>query len=223
MIPSKELHELPLPDGGRITTDESNGLGIRVTRLSADSSVQAAVQLDFPPAGFGGGGWVLSPSGDLLVLHYYSGQSEETFVLLNLSNRGLAVIAHPEYQYGEYASYAFSPTEDSMIMALPRTCGEWWSCWEDDGLETADDGAAVCHFATLLRCSTDSGLIHKTRLELLPSVASPLGKDEYDPDLTPRIFANCDLSIQLPWASARLNLADGPERVRIPYPPKSVG
>jgi hypothetical protein len=126
------LHELALPDGRRILADVSPRSGIRVARFDAESRELARCQLDYPLAGFGGGGWVLSPSGKLLVLHYYSGQSEETFALLDLSHGAVRLVANPRYEFGEYASYAFSPEEGKMIMALPRACVEWWAPWEDD-------------------------------------------------------------------------------------------
>lgn len=222
MIPSNELHELVLSDGGKVVADVSVDRGIRATRFDAKSREQATLQLDYPSAGFSGGGWVLSPSGRLLVLHYYSGQSESTFVLLNLSDGVLTIVARPEYQFGEYASYAFSPNEDKMIMALPRTCVDWWERWEGDGLDTADDGVAVFPFATLMLCSTDSGQLHRVAIEIAPAVLNPINKDEYDPDLAPRISANTELTIQLPWASAKLDLNNTPDCVRIPYPPEPV-
>src|SRR6478609_1675940 len=114
MIPTDELDELPLEDGGRIVATTSPRSGIRVTRFDAASRELANLELEFPSAGFGGGGWVLSPSGRLLILHYYSGQSEEAFALLDISNGALRIVASTDYEFGEYSSYAFSPAEDNM-------------------------------------------------------------------------------------------------------------
>jgi hypothetical protein len=221
MIPTDELHELALPDGGRVVADVSFHSGIRLTRFDAANRELARYELEYPSAGFGGGGWVLSPSGKLLVLHYSSGQSEETFALLDLSNRALRLVASPGYERGEYSSYAFSPTEDTMVVALPRTCEEWRQAWEDDGLEVAEDGVDVLPFATLLLCSTDSGAIRRTELELAPKVPEPVNPGEYDPDLAPEFRANSSsVSVQLPWGRVNSDLAEAPLRVRIPYPPE---
>ena len=223
MIPTDELNQLALPDGGRIRATESYRTGITVVRFDAAWRELARFELGHLPAGFGGGGWLLSPSGRLLVLHYYSGQSEESFALLDLSNSGLKRVASPDYQDGEYGSYAFSPNEDKMIYALPRTSGDWWQAWEDDGLEVADDGIQVLPFASLFLCSTDSGDMHRTELELVPSVAQALHRGKYDPDLAPDLSAASELSIQLPWGRVTLDLSKAPSRVRLPYPSEPAG
>lgn len=223
MLPSDELYNLALPDGGSIRADVSYRAGIRVARFDAELRELVSIELAYPSAGFGGGGWVHSPSGRLLILHYYSGQSEEAFILLDLSNGGLRVVASPGYHVGESASYAFSHGEDKMIMALPRSCIEWWAPWEDDGLEVAADGARVLRFATLLLCATDSGQMQRTEIELVPSVAQPIRKHKCDLGLAPDFFVDLELSIQLPWARIKIDLSDAPLRVRIPYPAQSAG
>lgn len=222
MIPTDELHDLSLPDGGRVVASAAYGPGIRVTRFDAGFRECAALHLDYPSAGFGGAGWVTSPSSTLLILHYYSGQSEETFALLNLSDGNLRLIASPKYQFGEYASYAFSPTEEKVVMALPRRCDEWWTEWEENGLQTSDDGVQVCRFATLLLCSTDSGQVHRTEVELVPTVTHPIAKTDYDPDLVPSLVSNSELAICFPWANARLDLSSSPACVRVPYPSRTL-
>ena len=223
MIPTDELNELSLPDGGRIVAQIAPRSGIRMRRYDASSRESATLKFRYPAAGFGGGGWVLSPSGRLLVLHYYSGQSEESFALLDVSDGNLRLVANPKYESGEYAAFGFSPAEDQMIVALPRSCVEWWAPWEEDGLEVADDGVEVMPFATLLLCSTDSGRIRRTELELAPTVPQPMHTGEYDPDLDPRLSADSRLSIRLPWGRARLDLSNAPPRVRVPYPPGPAG
>lgn len=223
MIPTDELNELPLPDGGMVVASVAYDPGIRVTRLDAESCECAALQLDYPSAGFGGAGWVTSPSGTLLILHYYSGQSEEAFALISLADNGLTLIANSGYQFGEYASYAFSPTEEQLVMALPHRCDEWWANWEDDGLEIANDGVAVLHIATLLLCSTSSGKLNRTKVELVPTVAHAIDKGGYDPDLTPGLITNCEVSLRFPWAKLTLDLSSAPARIRIPYPSSSTG
>ena len=219
MIPTENLQELPLPDGGKIATDATCDSMIRVIRFDATGNEQATLQLDHPRAGFGGGGWVISPSGSLLIVHYYSGQSEEAFALINLVNGELRLVAHSDYHFGDYASYAFSPLEDYVLMALPLTCSEWWACWEDDGLEKSDDNVDVLPFATLLLCSTDSGHIRRIDVEIAPTVKEPVERADYDPDLAPRLSGNSELSVQLPWSRVTFDLAGQHARVRLSYPP----
>jgi len=222
MIPTDELNEFALPDGGRIVAGSPSRSGIPVIRFDSASRELARFELKYPTAGFVGGGWVNSPSGNLLILSYYSGQSEEAFALLDVSNGGLRLVASPEYESGECASYAFSLAEDKMIVALPRTCTEWWASWVEDGLEVADDGVEVMPFATLLLCSIDSGQIRRTELELAPEVPEPLDTGEYNPDLAPHLSGECGLAIQLPWGRVSLDLSKAPSRVRVPYPSASA-
>lgn len=218
MIPTEGLHELSLPDGGTIVASLLSDSGIHVTRFNASSRQLATLQLDQQAAGFGGAGWVISPSGKFLILHWYSGQSEEAFNLINLSDEGLELVANPHYHFGEYASYAFSPTEETLVMALPRTCVEWWNDWANHGLETADDNVGALPFATLLLCSTVSGQINQTEVEIVPAAGQPIHKIDYNPDLDPCFITNFELLVRFPWASAKLDLSGSPSRVRVPYP-----
>ena len=95
--------------------------------------------------------------------------------------------------------------------------------WEEDGLEVADDGIGVLPLATLLVCSTDSGQIRRTELELAPKVPQPIHKGEYNPDLAPHLSASSRLSVQLPWGCVSFDLSTAPFRVRVPYPPEFGG
>ncbi len=217
MFVSDELHVLALGDGGTIAAEVSYAAGLVVTRRDRLGAEIGEVRCAYPVAGFGGGGWLLSPSGRLLVLGYWSGQSEEAFLLLDLSGDDLRIITGAEYRSGRCGSYAFSPEEDTLVLVLPRS-STWWETWEDDWLEDADDGTPVVPFASLIVCTTGTGRLIEVEVELAPNVAARVDPDIYDPDLDPRLSSDGQLTLRLPWGDATMDLSAAPGRARITQP-----
>lgn len=217
MIVSDELDVLPLRDGGTIAAEVSYAAGLVVTRRDPQGAEIGKLVRAYPAAGWGGGGWLLSPSGRLLVLGYYSGQSEEAFLLLDLSGGDLRLVAATEYRSGECGSYAFSPEEDTLVLILPRS-STWWETWEDDWLEAAEDDTPVVPFASLIVCTTSTGHLTDVEVELAPNAEASVDPDIYDPDLHPRLSSGRVLTVRLPWGDATVDLSAAPARVRITQP-----
>jgi hypothetical protein len=216
MLPTEELEPVPLRDGGRVTVLVEGS--IVITRSDSSGVARGRVELAYPNAGFGGGGTLASPSARHLVVHTYSGQSEETFCLLDLA-RDLELIAAPDYFFGECGSYTFSPHEDFLVMALPESSCEWWIPWEEDGLEHDEDGTAYRPFATIVTCDCKSGRVIASRLVIVPSVDEPLHTDDYDPDLDPRFIGPRTLRLCMPWGPATIDLPGTRATIRVSYPP----
>ncbi len=138
---SEHFAPAELSNGDRIVLDPSaSGGGMRQMALHLrrkDGSTRS-VLLPYPRAGLGGGRIIVSPSEQMAVLSIYSGQSEEGYELFNIAD-AITRVGGLGYEFGEFASYCFSPDETLLVMALAFTCSEWWLPW-DDG-EAEPDGA----------------------------------------------------------------------------------
>lgn len=77
----------------------------------------------YPSAGYGGGTLLLSLSEQYLLFSYYSGQSEEAFILFKIEGYHLEPVYESGYLWGEGADYLFSDNEEFLFQTL-RT--GWW-------------------------------------------------------------------------------------------------
>lgn len=208
---------LALHDGSRVEVAVSEQDGILITRTDAVGSLIGEVKRPPPGAGFAGGGTVLSPSQRHLVLHYYSGQSEEAFILLDLVE-GLSVVCAPGYQPGECASYAFSPGERRLLMALPLAYGDWWTDREqEDPLERDEDGSTCVEFATMVTCDCASGIVRRAPLVVVPDLTEP-SPETYEYDLDPRFIDETTVRLSMPWGEATVVVSDPPSLARVVNP-----
>jgi hypothetical protein len=210
-----------LADGDRLGAAATEAEGFVVWRASASGERKGEVRLPYPGVGLAAGAFVLSPCQRYVAVDYYSGQSEETFLLLDLQH-GLALVASPPYLLGEYASYAFSPDESLLLMALPLACTPWWVDPYESDFEVEDDGVRVMPFASLLICETSSGRLMRFSLAVVPASGASLPSAWDDPDLHPRFVDVATVCLAMPWGDTVIGLPDHPARVRIEYPPRAL-
>jgi hypothetical protein len=231
MLPSDELrvpfvgldwtiHAEPmrLHDGGRVDVTLSGRDGILITRTGASGSLVDAVRRTAPDDWFAGGGTLLSPSQRYLVLHYYGGQSEEAFVLVDLTG-GLSIVGAPGYQVGEHASYAFSPGETRLLMALPMRYGDgdWWMDHSHEDLARDDNGHTYLEFATMVTCDCASGAVRAAPLVVAPDITEP-PPESYDFDLDPRFVDETTVRLSMPWGETSVVVSDPLSRMRVVNP-----
>lgn len=106
-----------------------------------NGEVQGGFLFDEPLGGYGGGAIMLSPTEQYLLFSYYSGQSEEAFILFEIESSALKVVYETDYLYGEEANYRFSEDE-SVLFQTMRT-----GCWCEDEMDEAgfyEFGAINC-------------------------------------------------------------------------------
>ena len=108
-----------------------------------DGAVTDTYAVDYPDGGYGGGELLLSPSGRYLIFSYFSGESEEAFLLLETTGGHLAPVYSSGYRCGEGTSYAFLAGETLLLETL-RT--GWWC---DDTARTNENGRAFYRFGEL--------------------------------------------------------------------------
>ena len=174
-------------------------------QIVKDGAVLDQASVPYPSAGIGGGRLLVSPSERFVVLSMFSGQSEERYDLFKLSG-GLRHVGGLNYQLGEVASYAFSPDEALLAMALPFTCSEWWLPWEDGEVELGETGCLSFAFGQLRLHNIETGTtsLHELRVTA-PEAWRPSGED-YDPDLRPRFLPNQRIALSMPWGDVELAL-----------------
>ena len=178
--------------------------GIAV-QLVAAVGEPAAVLLPYPGAGVGGGRFILSQTETFAVLAMFSGQSEERYDLLAL-REGIRRVGGIDYVFGEAATYAFSPDDRLLAMAMPFSCVEWWLPLEEGEAEPLEDGSASFPFGVVRLHDLRTGKISSHELvAVVPDCWTPSG-DDYDPELHPSFVAPDRISLALPWGSVELKL-----------------
>jgi hypothetical protein len=128
----------------------------------------------------------------------FSGQSEEGHELFTLAD-GLKRVAGLSYQYGEGASFCFSPDETILVMALPFTCSEWWYPWDDGEAEPDGFGRLSIGFGQLWVHEITTGKISVHELRVSASEDCKLEHLDYDPDLKPQFLSQKELELSMPW------------------------
>src|SRR5262245_49020661 len=128
MIPDYDFAPRTVSNGDRFVLQvPEHGERSSVITLVRERGIDIVERLTwpYPSAGLGGGGLTTSPSEQLLLFSFFSGQSEEAYRVISIDGP-MYELCSCEYLFGEAASYAFSPDESLLLMALPVMCSEWW-------------------------------------------------------------------------------------------------
>ena len=206
---SDEIQPVTLSDGTSIAAVRPRATrGPLAVRLLRASRVVDEVTLPYPRAGLAGGRLIVSPTERFVVLSMFSGQSEEGYELFRLAD-GITRVASLPYQFGEAASFCFSPDESVVVMALAFHSSEWWIPWEEG--EGQPDGAGRLAFAfgqlRVHAIATNRISVHELRVSVAEAWQPARG--EYDPDLHPRFVAERCLALNMPWGEVELSLPIG--------------
>lgn len=197
MIPDSEATYVAARNGDCFALDGEYPT-ITVVRVRS-ARPDERLEFPYPHAGFRGGSLTLSPSERLLLFSYFSGQSEEAYRLIATEPQ-LRELGSCPYLFGEAASYAFSPDERTMLMALPTSC----TPWEEDHLQQDGSGNLFLDFGLLRihRVIDDVATQHSLRAYF--EEAWEPNPDHYDPDLQPEIDNEGVVMITLPWGPIKL-------------------
>lgn len=86
--------------------------------LLQNGEVQSVFLVDEPSVGYDGREIALSPTEQSLLFSYYSGQSEEAFILFEIEPLLLKSVYEIEYLYGEEANYCFLANGETLFQTL---------------------------------------------------------------------------------------------------------
>lgn len=128
-----------------------------------DGQTLHQLPIPYPSGGYGGGGLLLSQSKKYLLFSYFSGESEEAFLLFQIKDCSLELLYESGYLYGENADYYFSEDESFLLQAL-RT-GEWYSGEE----EIDQNGNKFYKFGTICMLNIKELILKQHTIHVYPS------------------------------------------------------
>lgn len=98
-----------LADGSQIILQDEDDISLS---LISNDRTKDIFQFPYHSGGYGGGSLLLSPSERYVIFSYFSGESEEGFVLLEIVNNQFKFLYDSDYLYGEDANYGFADNEN---------------------------------------------------------------------------------------------------------------
>jgi hypothetical protein len=91
-----------------------------------------------------------------------------------------------------------------LLMALPASCSEWWSPWDDDELEVDERGRRYLEFGLFRVHRLREGMAYQHLIRVYPSDRWEPKRDDYDPDLLPMIDNIGRVELHMPWGALLL-------------------
>ena len=110
-----------LADGSKIILQDEDDISLS---LISNDGTKDIFQFPYHSGGYGGGSLLLSPSERYVIFSYFSGESEEGFVLLEIVNNQFKILYDSDYLYGEDANYSFADNEKILIQTF--RIGSWY-------------------------------------------------------------------------------------------------
>lgn len=165
-----------------------------------DGRVADTFTVDYPSAGYGGGELYLSPLGQHLVFSYFSGESEEAFLLLKIVQGHLEPLYSSGYRNGEGTSYAFLAGE-SLLLETLRT--GWWC---EDTAETDQDGRAFYRFGEIRLLDIGKGAMEVHAVRVYPPSGWEKNEDEDEGEFRILEAEEDLLRLEAPWGEETVSL-----------------
>lgn len=170
--------------------------------MKKDDEILHTAEVPFPSAGYGGGMLMLSPSEQYLVFSYYSGQSEEAYILFKIRDTCLEFIYGSDYLYGEGASYLFSEREELLYQALPNSIGPWYR----ENAEEDENGEPLFEFCQINVLDIQEKTVSCHSIQVVPSERWDDELAEGEPPCLIEIVDSHMLRIVMPWGEEQLVL-----------------
>jgi hypothetical protein len=224
MIPDWSFAPVTVSNGDRFVLQlPDSGGGTNAITLLRERGTREVERLTwpYPTAGLGGGGLTPSPSEKLLLFSCFSGQSEEAYRVISIGS-AMRELCACEYRFGEAASYAFSPDEQVLLMALPSTCSEWWLPWDDRELQEDEAGRRYLEFGLIRIQDLRDSSASQHAIRVYPPDSWEPERGDYDADLRPDIDDAGGVTLRVPWGRLVLTRPI-PEvvNVELPHGPRS--
>ena len=173
-----------------------------VISMKRGNEILHTFEVPFPSAGYGGGMLMLSPSEQYLVFSYYSGQSEEAYILFEIQDASLKFIYGSDYLYGEGASYLFSEHEELLYQALPNSIGPWYR----ENAEDDENGELFFEFCQINVLDIQKKTVECHSIHVVPSECWDDKWAEGEPPCLIEIVDCHMLRITMPWGEEQLVL-----------------
>ncbi len=182
----KKSTKMVLSDGRDIELIEDTDICILING-------EKVYTMPYPIEGYGGGILIVSPAEKYLVFSYFSGQSEEAFVLFDIADKCWNIVYEHMYSFGEGSNYFF--INDEKILVEAKRTG-WW--YEEDS-EADIEGNSYYEFGELNFLDIEGGNFVTNKILVYPN-------DSWQEDVTDNGYID-DLEalggnrfrIKLPW------------------------
>ena len=182
---------ITLTDGSKIILQDEDGL---LLSFISNNKTKATYQLPYHSGGYGGGSILLSPSERYVIFSYFSGESEEGFVLLEIVNNQFKFLYDSDYLYGEDANYSFADNEKILIQTF-RT-GSWYK----ENAETDENGDMYYAFGELNLLNLETLNLDRHTILVYPSDDWEEEKTDVGTFLFTDI-ADGILTVEMPWGN----------------------
>lgn len=177
-----------------------NDEGDIVLSVVSNGETKFTFEIPYPLEGYGGGTLLLSLSEKYLLFSYYSGQSEEAFILFRIEGEALKTVYESGYLYGEGAGYIFSNNEEFLFQTL-RT--GWW--YESEA-EMDKNGNRFYEFGEINILNIMKKTLNKHRVQIYPSSDWKEEVTDEGDFLLSKIVNDDRISVIMPWGEEKLAL-----------------
>lgn len=192
----EEKKRVFLKDGREICLEDDDEI---LLSILARGEVQSTCLVSYPSGGYGGGGLRLSPSGRYVLFAYFSGESEEAFILFQIVDDVLEVVFESGYLCGEEADYLFHDEETVLYQTL-RT-----GSWHEDEARVDEEGKRFYEFGKINLFDMQKRTFQEHAIFVYPA-------EDWEEEVTDegefRLLGIEDgkLCIRMPWGIVRCEL-----------------
>lgn len=192
-----EEKSVTLSDGQEIILDDDNDIFLSI---KSGNEIIHTLEVSYPSGGYGGGKLLLSPSKRYLLFSYFSGESEEAYIIFRICNSHLESVYRSEYICAEGASYIFSQSEEFLFYLLPESAGPWYK--EDAKID--QKGNLFFEFCEINILDIGSREISKYKIRVIPSKNWDEDFAEEEPPYLIGITDNFMLRMAMPWGEEKV-------------------
>ena len=180
-----------IADGSKIILQDEDDISLS---LISNDGTKDIFQFPYHSGGYGGGSLLLSPSERYVIFSYFSGESEEGFVLLEIVDNQFKFLYDSDYLYGENAHYGFADNERILIQTF-RT-GSWYK----ENAKTDENGDMYYEFGELNLLDLETFSLDRHTVLVYPSDDWEEEKTDVGTFLFTDI-ADGMLSVEMPWGN----------------------
>ena len=195
-----EIKSIILSDKREIHLNDENDVSVSI---ELNGETLFCFPVAYPSGGYGGGFLQISPSESFLLFSYYSGQSQEAFILFRIIDSKLEMVFDLPYLCGEGACYCFSNEEKLLIQGLPHsyTLFDWEDTIEEGFSEIDENGDLYFSFGYINVLEIEKGVLSEHLIRVYPSEGARSSAEVINDDLMLLEMTNTDvLKISLPWS-----------------------
>ena len=185
-----ETQIVTLANGNKVVLEDDDSIFLS---LISNGKVESTFQIPYPSGGYGGGMLLLSPSEQYLIFSYFSGESEEAFLLFGIENGNLEPLYDSGYIYGEEANYCFL-SEDKFLLQTLRT--DWWY---PETEKTDENGDKFYEFGQINILNIETKTLDRHIIHVYPS-------DDWEEEITDNdlfLFSEMindnSFNVTMPW------------------------